>query len=198
MYYKTAIVMKTIAATLLVGLISWAVSDTPIKTYRTDNAHSTMTVAGTSTLHDWEMKVESLNGAMDLDRYEDRLEIEKLELSVKTENLKSGKSKMDKNAYKALKYKDHPTIDYELLSVKGQKKTGNGQFELDTFGKLRIAGKSRNMLIPLKAEVQENGIILRGEVDMKMTDFNVEPPSVMMGTVNTGDDITISFSIQYK
>jgi len=166
--------------------------------YTTDSASSTMAIDGTSTLHDWEMKAKDLQGSMDVDIYEDKLGINHLKLVVPVKSLKSGKGAMDDNAYKALKVDDYPNITYELVSVKAIEKVGSGIYEVTTVGDLNVAGKTRRLIIPIKAKVLEDGIELSGITAFTMSSFDVEAPSFMMGTITTGDKITIKFSINYN
>lgn len=166
--------------------------------YSTNSANSTMAIAGTSTLHDWEMKAADLQGSMDVDIYDERLDINHLKLVVPVKSLKSGKGPMDDNAYKALKVDDYPNITYELVSVKSMEKVSEGLYEVTTVGDLNVAGKTRRLIIPIKAKVLEEGIELSGITAFTMSSFDVEAPSFMMGTITTGDKITIKFSINYN
>ena len=34
-----------------------------------------------------------------------------------------------------------------------------------------------------------------GAYPMKMTDFGIEPPTALLGTMTTGDDVTINFNL---
>src|SRR5690606_25975792 len=66
-------------------------------------AGSELKVTGTSTLHDWEMVSKDATGqaAVTLENGQFK-SISSLSVTLKAESLKSGKSQMDKNAYKAL------------------------------------------------------------------------------------------------
>lgn len=189
--------MKTIVLTMLAGMLSFNGGD-KIATYKTDNASSTMKILGTSTMHDWEMEARNMQGVMNVDIYENSLEINDLKLTIEVESLKSGKSAMDNNAHEALKEDDHPKIHYELVNVESITQKGNNRYSLVTKGKLTIAGKTRTMSIPLTAEVENGALELIGKTTFNMSGFGVEPPSFMFGSVTTGDEITIKFNITYK
>lgn len=46
--------------------------------------------------------------------------------------------------------------------------------------------------------VQKNSTITcKGTYTLKMTDYNVEPSSFMIGIMKTGDDITLDFAVTY-
>ena len=189
--------MKLLFTAMILALSPMGEEAVPLN-YTTNTAESTMAIEGTSTLHDWEMKAEDLKGSMDVDIYENKLGINHLKLVVPARSLKSGKGPMDNNAYKALKVDDHPNITYELVSVKSIEKLSEGLYEVTTVGDLQVAGKTRRLVIPIKAEVLNNGIELSGATAFTMSSFDVEAPSFMMGTITTGDKITIKFSINYN
>ncbi|MEQ8470353.1 MAG: YceI family protein [Marinoscillum sp.] len=64
-------------------------------------------------------------------------------------------------------------------------------------GKLKKAGTERE--IPVTATYsKESGsqkISFTGSVSIKMTDFNISPPTAMFGTMKTGDEVTIEYKI---
>ena len=37
-----------------------------------------------------------------------------------------------------------------------------------------------------------------GEKSIKMTSYGVEPPTALLGTIKTGDDLTIKFNIKLQ
>lgn len=189
--------MKLLLSLLLLSLNTSILGLKPVN-YSTNNAKSSMAIEGTSTLHDWVMKAEDLQGSMDVDIYENELIFNSLKLVVPVQSLKSGKGPMDDNAYKALKEPQYPNITYQLVNVKEIKSTGGGSYDVTTVGDLTVAGKTRRLIIPIKAQVLENGLELSGATAFTMSSFDVEAPSFMMGTITTGDRITIKFSINYN
>ena len=85
--------MKTIAF-LITPLLMASTLNGPAIIYKTDQAKSTLSIEGTSTLHDWEMTVEGFNGTIDVEVASNDIEIKSLKLNVPVKNLKSGKSPM--------------------------------------------------------------------------------------------------------
>tara|TARA_B100000378_G_scaffold270836_1_gene260623 strand:+ start:2132 stop:2698 length:567 start_codon:yes stop_codon:yes gene_type:complete len=173
-------------------------TNTPIKTYKTDQASSSMRISGTSTLHDWEVEAESFKGSMEVDLFTDSIAIRELKLTVPVTSLKSGKTPMDNNMYKALKAEDHTNINYVFTRLINVKTLPGNKLELLTEGKLTVAGKTQILKIPLTATVKEHGIEFRGSKKLTMSQFNVEAPSFMFGSVTTGDAININFTINFN
>lgn len=150
-------------------------------------------VVGTSTIHDWTMESNSAIAATSLTQKDNQIiNVERLKLKVKSESLKSGKGKMDDIAYDALKSEEHPWIVFEMTEIESIK-----QNEIIAIGNLSIAGKTKK--IKLKGQAQNRaGITISGSKDIKMTDYDIEPPTAMFGTIKTGDDLTINYSITLK
>lgn len=157
------------------------------------NGESSLSVLGTSSLHDWEVKAEKQTGALNFKNVETG-ELEKLSIEIQAESLKSGKGSMDKNTYKALNTKDHKTIKFELSEVNKTEQKGPGKFKVATTGDLTIAGVKKAIKLDFDVEVVDNKTTLSGAKKIKMTDFNIDPPKALLGTITTGDDITIEFN----
>lgn len=105
------------------------------QTYVLANLESEMTIEGTSTLHDWTSNVESLEGSVKIGFSEsDISNIQDLKISIIVQSIKSGKSGLDKNMYKALKEAEYPEIDFNLQSIKKESNRFNYK------GALKIAG----------------------------------------------------------
>jgi polyisoprenoid-binding protein YceI len=155
-------------------------------------------IEGTSTMHDWDMTTGSIAGtaAFVLEGNAIR-DINSLSITLAAESLKSGKAAMDKNAYKALKTDRHRDIAFVLTDVKRIEKSG-GTYTITCQGNLTIAGTTKPIQLTANAVVKGNGKIeCSGEYALKMTDYNVEPPSFMFGSVKTGDDLLVKFSVVF-
>lgn len=155
---------------------------------------ASVVVSGTSTLHDWEMKADGFTCTSSfLIENNKVLQVKSLSLSIPVQTLKSGKGAMDKNAYSALKVDAHKQITYTITSAKvvGAK--------ILTMGNLTIAGVTKPIEIESTCTVAaDNTIVCKTSKKFKMTDFKVEPPSFMFGSVTTGDDITLAFDLTFK
>ncbi|MCE2734405.1 MAG: YceI family protein [Flammeovirgaceae bacterium] len=159
------------------------------KSYKT-----TLTISGTSTLHDWTMTSEAFtcqgNFKVDNNKITD---VKGLTLLVPVRTLKSGKGAMDKNAYAALKEDKHQQIQFSLVSIQQQ-----GDVLL-CVGNLTIAGVTKPVEVETNCVLQADQTLqCKSKTQFKMTEYKVEPPSFMFGSVTTGDKIAIEFKISFK
>lgn len=163
-------------------------------TYGVDASKSKIEVNGSSTLHDWEEQVTSLSGEGQIAVKDNVLaSISSLKVTIPVKAIKSEHTLMDNNTYEALKNDDYPNITFVLtradISGANIKATGN----------LTIAGKTRSIEIAATYQMLPNGTMaIKGKAPLKMTDYGVNPPSVMMGTIKCGDPVTIDFDLILK
>lgn len=161
------------------------------------NKESSLTVLGTSSLHDWHITAEQQSGKIIFKNLETG-DVDKCTVDIAVESLKSGKSSMDKNTYKALNSSSYKTISFQLIEVKETLSKGNGKFTVKADGDLTISGVKKRIPLEFTLNIVGNKITLTGEKKIKMTDFKIDPPKALLGTITTGDDITIKFSTIFK
>lgn len=191
--------MKTLRNLSLVLIAVFSFQHLIAQETKVNNNNSVLTIFGTSNLHDWEMKAESMSGTAVFKMENGKLTgIEKLTFVVAVESLKSGKSGMDKNAYTALNSKSHKNITYAITKVNKVTETGTNAYVIETTGNLKIAGETKQIPIKFSAKTNGNGISLSGKVNINMTHYKVDPPKALMGTIKTGEDVTINFEVLYN
>ncbi len=165
--------------------------------YHLSNEQSELKVYGTSSLHDWHIVTEEQKGYVIVDQGTDFF-IKKLDMEAVSESLKSGKNGMDKNTYKALNTKKYKTIRFQLSETKNITKLNDNNYNVESFGKLKIAGVTKIIALKFALNLGNNQVCLKGEKTLKMTDFGIEPPKALFGTITTGDEITIKFNTILK
>jgi hypothetical protein len=158
-------------------------------------------VLGTSNLHNWSMEAKEVSCSAKFGFSPGNTlpqTLTALELSLAVHNLKSGESMMDSRAYTAMKADKFATITFSSSSsviVPGQK----GQFQIKSTGNLKIAGVEQPVTLVAACQVNADGLIVcNGSQQIKMTDYQIKPPSFMLGALKTGDALTINYSIIFK
>lgn len=176
--------MKHILLTLALSVLSIL----NLRSQELDTEKSTVLVSGTSTLHDWEMQAEQINGLVELDTLANL----KFEFQATVDALKSDKSKMNKLAHKTLNKSEFPNITFNGASL--NENTG----EIFIEGELRISGVTKKIVFASTYK-NENGVIhLEGSCPLKMTDFGLTPPSALLGAIKTKDDIQVDFDLYFN
>ncbi|HLT73704.1 MAG TPA: YceI family protein [Ohtaekwangia sp.] len=153
-----------------------------------------MSVQGSSTLHDWESEITKAEVRGEFLISGSQLkEIKNVEVKVPVESIKSTKGKMmDNKTYDAFNASRNPNIVYKVTNAKINAANGT----IDANGTLTMAGVSKPMDVQGKYTVLENGDIrLTLSRTFKMSEFKMDPPTAMMGTVKVGDEVTVNFDL---
>lgn len=166
------------------------------ETYELSYPGNEILISGTSNLHNWTMSVVESNCVAEFDIEGMQLRgIERIEFSCRTSDIESNNNLMDRKTYDAIKADKHPAIRFTLLANETLETEGNN-FNGTLRGNLSVAGLTREITVPFSGIINNNNTILvKGSVDLKMTDFNIDPPTALLGTLKTGDLVTVSFSL---
>ena len=164
-----------------------------------DSLINNMKLSGTSTLHNWAMSTKEFKGDAQLGMVSEKItSLKSLTFSLAVLDLKSDKKGLDKNAYKALKAGQYKYISYTLLSATLSHESGN-KFQIKAQGHLSIADVTKEVDMDVFCVVNKDATITcTGSNLLAMSDYQITPPSFMMGAMKTGDAITLDFTIVYK
>jgi len=157
-----------------------------------------MKLNGTSTLHKWAMEAKTFDGQAQFGLNGKTItSVKDLSFSLEVQDLKSGEKGLDKNAYKALKTGQYKDITYKLTSATVAP-TKDGKYLITTQGNLYIAGVTHSVAMNVTGVVNADGsVTCTGAYKLKMTDYQVQPPTFMLGAMKTGDDITLNYTLVY-
>ncbi|MBO6575080.1 MAG: YceI family protein [Rhodothermales bacterium] len=151
-----------------------------------DAASARMEVSGTSTVHDWSCAVESVTGWVNTD---DSGDVASGAIQVPAGAIECGKRVMNRKLRDALRAEDHPVIEF-----RGERVVRRGD-ALAVEGRLSVAGTTAEMTVPVEAVPEQSGYRLSGTVTLSLEALNVDRPSAVLGTIKTGDEVTVSFSV---
>jgi len=184
--------MKAILAVLISTLFlviptQAGAQDFNVRTYN-------VAIAGTSSLHDWVSSVEKLEctGSIILSK-NTITDIKDVVVKIPVTAIKSTKGKlMDTKTWEAFDHKENPFIIFVLTG----KKIHASQFTADVWGNLTMAGVTRPVQLAIAIKSLPGGSFeISGSKKLHMSDFKMEPPTAMMGTIKVGPEVTISFEV---
>ena len=191
---------KVWLAALVMGLMigGW-VSSMPTFEFQ---PQTSIAIKGTSTMHDFECKAGVVSGAINIpapaaDAQQTLGSLQSVTVSVPVEKIDCGNGTMDKKMRSALESGKAPLIKYTLTkaTVAGAA-NAQGFYPLNTTGKLSIAGQERPIeMSVLGKQLADGSFQFTGSKKIKMTDWGIKPPTAMLGTMKTGDEVTVSFQV---
>jgi hypothetical protein len=186
--------LQNIVLSIFILVLLGAVNQSQGQVIYKQSSESYITIAGTSTLHEWTMTSSQpqLVAAIETTAEGNVNQLKSLVLTVQSQSLKSAHNGMDKNAYSALKVDKYKAINFIMTSATVQKNI------IQCLGNLSIAGVTKQVSVDATCALKsgKSSLICTGSETLKMSDYQVEAPSFMFGTVKTGDEITISFNIE--
>lgn len=160
---------------------------------------SSLTVKGTSTLHDWHMTSTSPAVTAEFTQPNKGAftEVRSLTVNVTATTLHSDKDGLDKNAYEALNVKTHPSLRFVQTGAATLSDLGSGKYGVKVQGNLTVAGTTKAITVPATCtQAPDGSLTCTGSVAFSMTTYGVKPPSLMLGTIKTADPITIEFTVR--
>lgn len=155
---------------------------------------SKMTVTGSSTLHEWTSEVSQLDWSGLITVTDSKIEAKNLVITIPVKSIKSTHGKMmDNKTYEAFRHDKNPNIIYKVTGT--QTKANDGTV-IEANGTLTMAGVTKAFPLQVKSKSLPNGnLVLTGSRKIKMTDFNMDPPTAMMGTITVGEEVTVNFEV---
>ena len=182
-----------LTAAMTMALASTAAAQTKMSL----RPESKVVVAGGSNVHDWSCQATGFAAAIEIDPVSATKPIGTVVVTIPTKALRCGKDKMDENTWKALKANEFKEIRYELTSYELDAAKSTPQaFTAVTKGKLTVAGTTKEIEMPITAtRLAEGQMKGEGKIAMLMTDVGIKPPTALLGTLRTKNEITITFEV---
>lgn len=166
---------------------------------------SALWLQGTSNVHDFEARSTQVHWDMTRDRSAGtptdpagvaalirNAMVRGIDVDVPVTSLHSGKGGLDKNMYKALKADQNPAIHFHM----GAYKLGAAQGDtlpIQASGTLAIAGATRPVELSARAWATSQGVRLEGAQPLRMTEYDIKPPTMMLGAMRVNDHVTVHF-----
>ena len=168
----------------LVFLFSFFLSLLNASSFRVEN--SLITYFGVHYLHKWEGSTSDVKGVVSYDKNIDQYECS---ISVPLNTFSSGNDNRDSNMLVYCRALDFPNINFQSTSIKVNEST------LEIEGKIEFAGEEKEIKTNAKLNSLDNNLFaIEGELDILLSEFKVERPSLLF--VEIEDLVKIKYSIQ--
>lgn len=156
---------------------------------------SNLWIEGKSNVNHFTCHAEEYNSVIDTPEMEHDPFILSVEIAVI--GFDCGKRRMNRDLYDALKADNHPTIDFEYEKTHSLSYSDSTDFyKLTVNGTLTVAGHTKTIEFPMSATLLDEGSIrAEGQANIRMSEYNVEPPTALFGLVKVDDKLTVHFEL---
>ena len=164
---------------------------------------------GRSNLHPFECRTSTLTllltrdpsapepaGAAGLDSLVRAAGVDGAEFELPVASLHSDRKGLDRNMYRAMKADSFPTIRFHLTRYAPRARGASGDtLDLSAEGTLTVAGRTRPVALSARLVRQAHALWLEGSQDLLMTDFDIRPPTMMLGTLRVADRVIVRYRL---
>lgn len=165
-------------------------------------------IEGTSTLNNFRCQARLVKGFAYLhstinleqklkDNSNSKNDHDEVTLTILSHDLDCGMDAMNQDMYRAMKIGEFPIIKYSLIDAYiTEYMDSTGWSVLATRGDLTIAGITKKVDIIIKVMRLKNGDFrLVGDKLLKMSDFDIEPPSHLWGLIKAHNNFSVLFDL---
>lgn len=188
-----------ITKTLLLGLlfISWFSFNDPERETKVRVAsESEVVISGTTNVNQFTCKYNLQELEMPIrliyDEKTEQIQFKNAELKLVNDCFDCGGKAINKDFQELLKTERHPQVELKLLYVDPP---SPNQSKVDVGVEIKIAGVSRKYQSVLYCE-QTSNICVTGTLELKLSDFELEPPKKMLGMIKVDDEIRVHLTLQ--
>ncbi|HRN52651.1 MAG TPA: YceI family protein [Gemmatimonadaceae bacterium] len=184
--------------TLALAALALVAAASPIVDALRLKPESRLWFEGTSTVRDWSCKAPQIDATIDAEAaapaavLDGRKAVKTVDLVFPVATLDCDNRTMNNHMRTALNAERHQAIRFtlgEYTLAKGSTTTGSLQ------GQLTINGQTRAITVPVQFANAAGALRVTGRYPLPMTQWGVQPPRLMMGTLKVGDTVTVNFDL---
>jgi len=196
--YKTVKLAALLA--VIPAIVAWTSGSTRLEL----GTGSRLWIAGTSTVRAFECKAAIVDAVIDdigpgsvAAVLKGEKAVSAVSFSVPSGKLDCGNGKMNEHMLKALKANEHPVITFKLSGYELAEAATGMQATLT--GELTLGGVTKTVTIKADGEELADGALhVTGTYPIRMTEYGLKPPTLMMGAIKVGDKVQVSFQLFLK
>ncbi|TVQ75344.1 MAG: YceI family protein [Balneolaceae bacterium] len=165
-----------------------------------------MTIYGSANVTDWEAEVKTIRGQVvirNLDQADwseaDASWFESVEIALPVEDIDADSRRMNNNMHDYLKKDEYPEITYRVIDAREVVLADNPDIVLTVQGVITAAGVEKEIVHDVEIRKSETGgLVVSGSQDLLMTDFGIDPPTAVFGSIRSRDEMTITFELHLE
>ena len=194
-----------VQATVALVMLLPALAATPQRDPTLDlQPESRLWVSGTSTVRAFQCqagafdaKIESTGADAVAAVLAGEKAVSTIEVTVPAEKLDCRNGTMNEHMRKALKAKEFPTVVFRAASYDLTRTNESVGVTLN--GTLTLGGVEKPITVNAQAKPGTDGtLIVSGTREVRMTEFGLKPPTLMLGTMKVDEKITVGFEVVLK
>lgn len=118
-------------------------------------------------------------------------------VSIPAAQLDCGNGTMNEHMKKALKIKEHATIEFRIGSYTLTKVPEGMKAELS--GTLTLGGVEKPVTVQAIGKDEGDGTLrVTGTHELRMTEYGLKPPTLMLGTMKVNERVNVGFDLLLK
>jgi polyisoprenoid-binding protein YceI len=119
------------------------------------------------------------------------------EVVIPVRSFDCGVRQMNRDMYEALKGQAFPAVRFALDRAEILPAPPYAEWTpVRVWGTLTLAGEQRPVTVTAQGKRLQDGLVrIQGRHALRMTDFNIDPPSGLLGLVRAHDDIVVRFDL---
>ncbi len=123
----------------------------------------------------------------------DKIRFDKTVLLLNNTFFDCGGNGINRDLRKTLNTEDYPQIALTLNEIERTEDPSKINAEIA----IKIAGISHNYRIPIEI-IKNQNLIVNGQLKIKLTDFNLNPPKKLFGIIAVDNKIEITFNLEIE
>jgi polyisoprenoid-binding protein YceI len=192
-------IRNSLAAALALVAAGTLIAARPLNEQLSLRAESKLWFDGTSTVRNWTCAAPRVDVAIDAEAnaptavLAGQKAVKSVQLTVPVAQLDcNGNGRMNEHMWKALNAERHAQIafamtGYDLAAGQPTRGTVNGTLTLN--------GQARPISFPVEFTASGTALRMQGSYALKMTDWGVAPPTLMLGALKVGETVTVRFDL---
>ena len=183
--------------------VMWLAAWRPVADRLTLAPASRLSFDGTSTVRNWSCTAGAIDAAIEAEGegpvgavLQARKAVEEVALTFPVDRLDCGNATMNGHMRKALHADTHRTIVFRLT---GYELTAGTPVAGTLHGTLALNGVTKPITVRAQFSPAPGGALrVAGSYPLTMTDWQVTPPTLMLGTLKVGPVVTVQFDMQLQ